>query len=168
MWSANRVPYDPMLAFNRWRVSAGDTPKGTSTPKPAPKPKPKPKRKNGPSGQGKARTRRIQRNLAKMGYDVGPDDGIYGPRTEREVRNYQRDQNKWADAGLFVDGDWASKTQKWYNWVKKLQKALPKWKGIGKLVVDGGYLRLDRKSTRLNSSHVAISYAVFCLKKKTK
>src|SRR5690625_7010489 len=26
----------------------------------------------------------------------------------------------------------------------------------------------DRKSTRLNSSHVAISYAVFCLKKKIK
>src|SRR5690606_42154399 len=26
--------------------------------------------------------------------------------------------------------------------------------------------RLDRKSTRLNSSHVKISYAVFCLKKK--
>src|SRR5690625_5533077 len=25
---------------------------------------------------------------------------------------------------------------------------------------------IDRKSTRLNSSHVAISYAVFCLKKK--
>src|SRR5207253_7553409 len=28
------------------------------------------------------------------------------------------------------------------------------------------FLLLDRKSTRLNSSHVAISYAVFCLKKK--
>src|SRR5690625_3612286 len=28
--------------------------------------------------------------------------------------------------------------------------------------------KLDRKSTRLNSSHVAISYAVFCLKKKMK
>src|SRR5258708_27162295 len=27
--------------------------------------------------------------------------------------------------------------------------------------------RLDRKSTRLNSSHQIISYAVFCLKKKT-
>src|SRR5699024_12153300 len=27
-------------------------------------------------------------------------------------------------------------------------------------------LCLDRKSTRLNSSHVSISYAVFCLKKK--
>src|SRR5437868_14523754 len=28
--------------------------------------------------------------------------------------------------------------------------------------------RQDRKSTRLNSSHVSISYAVFCLKKKKK
>src|SRR5690625_3619625 len=35
---------------------------------------------------------------------------------------------------------------------------------------DGGrsqQLRTDRKSTRLNSSHVAISYAVFCLTNKT-
>src|SRR5689334_20379187 len=30
------------------------------------------------------------------------------------------------------------------------------------------YDRVDRKSTRLNSSHSSISYAVFCLKKKTK
>src|SRR5688500_316529 len=29
-----------------------------------------------------------------------------------------------------------------------------------------GSLRVDRKSTRLNSSHLVISYAVFCLKKK--
>src|SRR5258705_3303193 len=28
--------------------------------------------------------------------------------------------------------------------------------------------RIDRKSTRLNSSHLGISYAVFCLKKKIK
>src|SRR5688500_19533674 len=28
-------------------------------------------------------------------------------------------------------------------------------------------IRVDRKSTRLNSSHLVISYAVFCLKKKT-
>src|SRR5258705_3885650 len=34
---------------------------------------------------------------------------------------------------------------------------------------DGGEAtaRQDRKSTRLNSSHLGISYAVFCLKKKT-
>src|SRR3712207_7227593 len=29
-----------------------------------------------------------------------------------------------------------------------------------------GFLLVDRKSTRLNSSHANISYAVFCLKKK--
>src|SRR5437773_8025997 len=31
----------------------------------------------------------------------------------------------------------------------------------------GGRARPDRKSTRLNSSHITISYAVFCLKKKS-
>src|SRR4051812_49512675 len=31
---------------------------------------------------------------------------------------------------------------------------------------DGGWQGKDRKSTRLNSSHMSISYAVFCLKKK--
>src|SRR3712207_6958359 len=45
------------------------------------------------------------------------------------------------------------------------------------LVLDGGtgrfepievvHVVIDRKSTRLNSSHANISYAVFCLKKKT-
>src|SRR5437899_9461315 len=30
------------------------------------------------------------------------------------------------------------------------------------------HFRLDRKSTRLNSSHLGTSYAVFCLKKKNK
>src|SRR5207244_8970265 len=34
--------------------------------------------------------------------------------------------------------------------------------------VDSVAPSLDRKSTRLNSSHQIISYAVFCLKKKTK
>src|SRR5258708_13947539 len=34
------------------------------------------------------------------------------------------------------------------------------------IVEDPGGLRVDRKSTRLNSSHQIISYAVFCLKKK--
>src|SRR5699024_12601219 len=38
--------------------------------------------------------------------------------------------------------------------------------GIPQLFNGGGEVPLDRKSTRLNSSHVSISYAVFCLKKK--
>src|SRR3712207_8804253 len=33
-------------------------------------------------------------------------------------------------------------------------------------VAEMGLIREDRKSTRLNSSHANISYAVFCLKKK--
>src|SRR5438034_6035375 len=33
---------------------------------------------------------------------------------------------------------------------------------------EGHYNAIDRKSTRLNSSHTVISYAVFCLKKKKK
>src|SRR3989442_11901272 len=47
------------------------------------------------------------------------------------------------------------------------------WVGDGTAGVDDGENgvelgRTDRKSTRLNSSHVRISYAVFCLKKKKK
>src|SRR5690554_7380691 len=38
---------------------------------------------------------------------------------------------------------------------------------VGPVEVERRYYR-DRKSTRLNSSHVRISYAVFCLKKKKK
>src|SRR5438067_6494791 len=44
--------------------------------------------------------------------------------------------------------------------------------GISSAKISGnspaGFHRSDRKSTRLNSSHVSISYAVFCLKKKKK
>src|SRR5699024_1899789 len=38
--------------------------------------------------------------------------------------------------------------------------------GVIKNQIMSGNKRTDRKSTRLNSSHVSISYAVFCLKKK--
>src|SRR5699024_12708849 len=48
----------------------------------------------------------------------------------------------------------------------------PKRSPISRAVIGmsrlGKVLRVDRKSTRLNSSHVSISYAVFCLKKKRK
>src|SRR5207253_7762699 len=40
------------------------------------------------------------------------------------------------------------------------------WSGDGDVVIVADLQAQDRKSTRLNSSHVAISYAVFCLKKK--
>src|SRR5256885_4398211 len=47
----------------------------------------------------------------------------------------------------------------------QISTAEPETEGLGsfRLVSKG-----DRKSTRLNSSHLVISYAVFCLKKKKK
>src|SRR5436305_7776838 len=44
------------------------------------------------------------------------------------------------------------------------KKASPTWRRQLRRHVGEAFL--DRKSTRLNSSHVRISYAVFCLKKK--
>src|SRR3989442_10486347 len=41
-------------------------------------------------------------------------------------------------------------------------------KTVGASGTPGSQVSADRKSTRLNSSHVRISYAVFCLKKKKK
>src|SRR5262245_66641341 len=60
-----------------------------------------------------------------------------------------------------------------------LHDALPIWAGGGRWQGEAPAARLrregvgssgagDRKSTRLNSSHLGISYAVFCLKKKKK
>src|SRR5690554_7781298 len=46
------------------------------------------------------------------------------------------------------------------------QDAVPAAEGVAQAQVAA--VRGDRKSTRLNSSHVRISYAVFCLKKKKK
>src|SRR2546422_5294516 len=42
------------------------------------------------------------------------------------------------------------------------------WHGLPTVPQPGSYAEGDRKSTRLNSSHGYISYAVFCLKKKKK
>src|SRR5699024_12649435 len=52
--------------------------------------------------------------------------------------------------------------------VKDLMPFAEREKSTGKLIktLKDNILYRDRKSTRLNSSHVSISYAVFCLKKK--
>src|SRR5256885_2843321 len=59
------------------------------------------------------------------------------------------------------------------NVIAKVDKCYPavlKHCATGKHLgqVDISLCKADRKSTRLNSSHLVISYAVFCLKKKNK
>ena len=51
-----------------------------------------------PPQMGLAYARAIQKELDDRGYDVGPADGVVGPRTVRAIEDYQR------DAGLPVDG----------------------------------------------------------------
>src|SRR5256885_7387583 len=58
--------------------------------------------------------------------------------------------------------DSSDQTQAVYNYVRTHQHMLPNLRAIKG---DNNDNR-DRKSTRLNSSHLVISYAVFCLKKK--
>src|SRR5690554_7185605 len=62
------------------------------------------------------------------------------------------------------DEGFKKEAQRWA--VEEIQhgEALGRWAQMA----DPDFLDRDRKSTRLNSSHVRISYAVFCLKKKKK
>src|SRR5690554_7207243 len=58
-----------------------------------------------------------------------------------------------------------AKPKTWPNYIVKIgQKWYPNESITEQLLSELG--KTDRKSTRLNSSHVRISYAVFCLKKK--
>src|SRR2546426_8506430 len=50
-------------------------------------------------------------------------------------------------------------------YLSEIQQSGPR--GAGKFISTNWFMG-DRKSTRLNSSHLVISYAVFCLKKKKK
>src|SRR5687768_17682690 len=51
---------------------------------------------------------------------------------------------------------------------RELNHLIDEAEGIGKEAFSKAEISSDRKSTRLNSSHGYISYAVFCLKKKNK
>src|SRR2546430_3880718 len=57
----------------------------------------------------------------------------------------------------------------WKSWFPEFQLPQPlerRMRGGFRRNLGGRTAQLDRKSTRLNSSHSQISYAVFCLKKK--
>src|SRR5256885_7846742 len=102
-------------------------------------------------------------------------------------------QNRFADNLAFTTVDnvvnWARKSSLWpmtfglaccaiemmatggtrYDWNRfgMIPRGTPRQSDL--MIVAGTVtLKIDRKSTRLNSSHLVISYAVFCLKKKKK
>src|ERR1035437_10490369 len=60
----------------------------------------------------------------------------------------------------------SSSCKKWRPWPRK--RTLMRFWNIRMLPFKTRSLIIDRKSTRLNSNHATISYAVFCLKKKKK
>src|SRR5690349_4707865 len=90
----------------------------------------------------------------------GEEDGWLGmcsPDVQRIGDHYVMTFNSWGD-----------KPGKWNALFYKTSNDLSHWSKTMPLAAELTAGKRDRKSTRLNSSHVEISYAVFCLKKKKK
>src|SRR5437588_12859612 len=77
-----------------------------------------------------------------------------------------RDRIEDAQAKVVIAGDVGFRRGKTVALKSIVDEALDGLEAVEKVVVCSR--RADQKSTRLNSSHTVISYAVFCLKKKTK
>src|SRR5690625_5312955 len=101
------------------------------------------------------------------------------PAAAETVFSYPVDENPQRQQQLAALADAMSATARIegrFTQTKRLQILTQPLISKGRFVLDAeGYFSweiqqpfVDRKSTRLNSSHVAISYAVFCLKKKKK
>src|SRR5690606_41546549 len=70
----------------------------------------------------------------------------------------------WIKEATAAAVDWLVQAfQKMGQWIADKWNAM--WSAVGN-ALSAAKAFIDRKSTRLNSSHVKISYAVFCLKKK--
>src|SRR5690606_41037771 len=73
------------------------------------------------------------------------------------------------DIACFVKAEIAQSVPRQKSWLfrgrRRLTALPPQWPAL-RCPLHNSSCSLDRKSTRLNSSHVTISYAVFCLKKK--
>src|SRR5207249_6272551 len=130
------------------------------------------------------------------GYELGFDDVAYTGRHQRNLRVVARFAERWPDSAIEVrtknrvpmdgahhvlvnyDGSGKAAGLKicvdgrvWETEIAK-DTLSGTFRTSASLEIGnkdtGGLFQGDRKSTRLNSSHVSISYAVFCLKKKNK
>src|SRR5690554_7212923 len=80
----------------------------------------------------------------------------------------------YKEVSMNIEGDGVYGTMKFESGVHRVQR-VPETESQGRVhtsaitvavLPEAEEVDVDRKSTRLNSSHVRISYAVFCLKKK--
>src|SRR5258705_4147205 len=118
---------------------------------------------------------------------VGGADALAGVKTlsvEGTVRQWEPEQSmaaggemRFACASTFVFASDVASGATRIDWVRNFQYPAPRTFTFSEIVTpDAGYVagidsngrtkQRDRKSTRLNSSHLGISYAVFCLKQK--
>src|ERR1035438_9672605 len=84
------------------------------------------------------------------------------PLVGEQVRYVAEYQGQWVGLVAWSAGAYGLKLrEEWIGW-----NASQKKRRLSLVANNSRFLILDRKSTRLNSSHLGISYAVFCLKKK--
>src|SRR5437899_4369240 len=95
------------------------------------------------------------------------------------IKQYKERVRHAKPVGKFINDQWPSSTMALCDWDNKGARELAAKSLRTFFGPDRPYLKdqthlyeqlveIDRKSTRLNSSHLGISYAVFCLKKKTR
>src|SRR5690349_23575775 len=100
---------------------------------------------------------RLRWSLAVLGYAALTGIAVE-PAPAQSVENFYRGKTLTIIVGSDITGEHDAAAR---LLSRHLSKHIP---GHPAVIVQN----IDRKSTRLNSSHVEISYAVFCLKKKKK
>src|SRR5690625_5569472 len=93
---------------------------------------------------------------------------IMSKAVEKMEKEIETDQEKLARSYLVL-GEAEENLEKYIRAVKYYKNGLSYFQQLEEQdlhMILYLHFKIDRKSTRLNSSHVAISYAGFCLKKK--
>src|SRR2546426_2614138 len=95
-------------------------------------------------------------------YDTTLRDGTQGEGVSFSMEDKVRLASRLDALGIhYIEGGWPGSNPKDLRFFRRMQDVTLKHAKLAAFSI-------DRTSTRLNSSHLVISYAVFCLKKKTR